>query len=110
VSRTDEERVRDILEAADGVAVVVARGREAWRDDWLARRAVERLLEIIGESARAMSEEGWARYPQVPWPKIVDMRTLLAHHYHRVDPEQVWVVAAGELPDLTYRLRRRTSG
>jgi uncharacterized protein with HEPN domain len=105
VSRADEERVRDILEAADGIAVVVARGKEAWRNDWLSRRAVERLLEIIGESARAMSNEARARYPQVPWSKVNRMRTLLVHHYHRVDPDQVWVIAADDVPELAYRLR-----
>lgn len=35
---------------------------------------------------------------------IVGLRTLLAHHYHRVDPDQVWVIASVEVPRLAERL------
>lgn len=33
------------------------------------------------------------------------MRVVLAHHYHRVDPGQVWVIAATEVPRLAERIR-----
>jgi uncharacterized protein with HEPN domain len=64
------------------------------------RLAAERLLEIIGEAARAMSEESRARYPEIAWADIIGLRTILAHHYHRVDPDQVWVIASDEVPKL----------
>ena len=67
------------------------------------RLAVERLLEIIGESARAMSDDGRSSLPAVPWADVIGLRTLLAHHYHRVDPEQVWVIAV-EVPRLVFTL------
>ncbi|GAC1591334.1 MAG: hypothetical protein NVS3B21_09710 [Acidimicrobiales bacterium] len=65
---------------------------------------MERLLEIIGESARSMSVEARGRHENVEWGDIVGLRTLLAHHYHRVDPDQVWVIAAAEVPRLAERL------
>lgn len=105
MSRSDDQRVADILEAADRIAVIVERGKEAWDTDDFSQFAVERLLEIIGEAARAMTYEGRAKYPEVAWRDIVDLRTLLAHHYHRVDPDQVWVVAANHVPVLATRLR-----
>jgi uncharacterized protein with HEPN domain len=67
--------------------------------------AVERLLEIVGEAARAMSQEGRERFPEVPWGDIVDLRTLLAHHYQRVDQNQVWVIATTSVPALATALR-----
>lgn len=104
MSRSDDERIADIVEAAEQIATVVARGRDAWDADRIAQFAVERLLEIVGESARAMTEQERARHPSVPWADIVGLRIMLAHHYHRVDPEQVWTIASIEVPKLAAEL------
>ena len=100
MSRRDDERVADILDAAAQIAEITAVGREAWDKDRIRQLAVERLLEIIGESANTLSEDFRARYPGVPWRDIIGLRVVLAHHYHRVDPAQVWVIAATEVPRL----------
>lgn len=100
MTREDNQRVLDILEAAREVATLIADGKNAWDADRVKRLAVERLLEIIGEPARAMSDRGRASYVDVPWADIVGLRTVLAHHYHRVDPEQVWTIASVEIPRL----------
>ena len=34
-------------------------------------------------------------------------RALLAHHYHRVDPDQVWTIATRDVPALVEHLHRR---
>lgn len=104
MSRSDHERIADIVEAAAEIAAVVDRGQTAWDEDRVSRLAVERLLEIIGESARAMSDGGRSSLPAVPWADVIGLRTLLAHHYHRVDPEQVWVIASVEVPRLVLAL------
>jgi uncharacterized protein with HEPN domain len=106
VSRTDDQRVLDILDAADQIAGVVKDGRKAWDQDRLRQLAVERLLEIIGESANTLSDEFRAACPEVPWRDVIGLRIVLAHHYHRVDPNQVWVIASGEVPRLAEHLRR----
>lgn len=104
MTRHDDERVSDIIDAAGQVAMIVAGGEVAYREDRVRQLAVERLLEIIGESARAMSDASRDRYPGVPWADIVGLRTVLAHHYHRVDPSQVSVIATESLPVLARRL------
>ncbi len=104
MSRSDDERIADIVEAAAEIAAVVDRGKTAWDEDRVSRLAVERLLEIVGESARAMSDDGRSSLPSVPWADVIGLRTLLAHHYHRVDPEQVWVIASVEVPRLVLAL------
>ena len=107
MSRTDDERIADILDAAAQVEVasIVRRGRHAWDSDRIVQLAVERLLEIIGESAQALSTEARAAYPAVPWSDVIGLRVVLAHHYHRVDPAQVWAIAATEVPRLAEELR-----
>jgi uncharacterized protein with HEPN domain len=41
----------------------------------------------------------------VPWRDIIGLRVVLAHHYHRVDPNQVWVIAVDEVPRLAQQLQ-----
>lgn len=71
MSRSDGERVDDIVEAASEIVAIVGAGREAWRSDRVRQLAVERLLEIIGESARAMTDAGRAQYPTIPWAEVI---------------------------------------
>jgi uncharacterized protein with HEPN domain len=104
VSRSDDDRIADILEAAAEIETLVAMGREAWDQNRVYRLAVERLLEMIGEAARAFSEQYRARYSDVPWSDVIGLRTVLAHHYHRVDPNQVWTIATVEVPRLVGHL------
>lgn len=86
MSRADDERIVDILDAGRQIAEVVERGKRAWDTDRISQLAVERLLEIIGESARAMSNEARSAFPDVRWADVIGLRIVLAHHYHRVDP------------------------
>ena len=92
--RSRHPPVADILDAASEIGEVTALGREAWDKDRIRQLAVERLLEIIGEAANSLSEEFRAQHPAIPWRDIIGLRVVLAHHYHRVDPGQVWAIAA----------------
>jgi uncharacterized protein with HEPN domain len=104
VSRRDDERVADILDAAREIGEITELGRDAWDKDRIRQLAVERLLEIIGEAANSLSEEYRAQHPAIPWRDIIGLRVVLAHHYHRVDPAQVWAIAATEDPGLAQAL------
>jgi uncharacterized protein with HEPN domain len=100
LTRSEEERLADIVEACREVAALVARGREAFDNDRAVALAVERLLEVIGEAANALAESTRSRYPTAAWRDITRLRIVLAHHYHRVDPDQVWAIATSEVPRL----------
>ena len=80
MSRRDDERVADILDAASEIAEIIELGRDAWDKDRIRRLAVERLLEIIGEAANSLSEHFRAQHPGVPWRDIIGLRVVLAHH------------------------------
>lgn len=105
MSRSDDERVADILEAADELAQVVAVGRAAFAASPLHRRAAERLLEIIGEASTTLSDEFKSSHPGVAWRDVGALRILLAHHYQRIDLDQVWQIATAAMPDLVRHLR-----
>jgi uncharacterized protein with HEPN domain len=100
VSRSDIERTADICDAARELADAVAVGHDEFVTTPLRVRAAERLLEIIGEASNQLSDEFRASHPDVPWSDVVALRVLLAHHYHRIDVEQVWTIATVSVPDL----------
>jgi uncharacterized protein with HEPN domain len=100
LSRSDDLRLDDIQEAADQLAELVAGGRDEFDRDRTRQRAMERLLEIIGEASSALSEQYRSTRQSVPWRHIINLRHLLAHHYHRVDMEQLWTIATIEIPRL----------
>lgn len=96
MSRSDDLRIADILEAAGQTAELVAGGRELFDSDWTRQRAAERLLEIIGEAANAISDDFKVSHPNVPWRHVVNLRHLLAHHY------LAWMrTRSGRLPSST---------
>jgi uncharacterized protein with HEPN domain len=100
LSRADDLRLDDIREAADRLAEIVGGGRDEFDRGWARQRATERLIEIIGEASNAWSEQYRSTRPSVPWRHIINLRHLLAHHYHRVDMEQLWTIATIEIPRL----------
>ncbi|MBP7629646.1 MAG: DUF86 domain-containing protein [Acidimicrobiales bacterium] len=104
MSRTDDERIADILEAAGELAAVVDVGRDEFSVSVLHVRAAERLLEIIGEASNSLSDSFKAAHSEVAWRDIGALRILLAHHYHRIDLGQVWEIAAVSVPELVRHL------
>jgi uncharacterized protein with HEPN domain len=109
VSRSDDERIADILDAATKLAGIVARGRKYFLTDPVAQLACERLIEIIGEAASKISTEVRNLHRGVEWKDIVGMRIRLAHHYHRVDPANVWSDASQDVPALFKALNAQSS-
>lgn len=100
MSRSDALRLADIIEQCEFVVELTSRSRSEFDHDSAVRPAIERGLEIIGEAANALSGETRDRFPNAAWPDIRRLRVVLAHHYHRVDPDQVWTIATTSVPEL----------
>ena len=73
---------------------------ETLRTDPLARRAVERNLEIIGEAVKSIPASLLSKYPHIPWRNIAGMRDLLIHAYFNVDIKILWDVLTDRIDDL----------
>lgn len=91
-------------EAVDDLSVIVERGRSAWEGDKFARLAAQKLLEILGEAAKRVSDNVRARYPDVPWHDLARVRDVYTHAYHRVDFDLMWEQLATQLPSLRQAL------
>jgi len=89
-------------------ATELARGKSL-RDleqDRLLELSVMRLLEVVGEAARRVSEERRAAHPEIPWAKISGMRNALIDVYDDVDLATVWRTIEEDLPVLLAALER----
>ena len=104
MSRSDEERIGDILRAAELACRITAEGEQAFADDWKNVLAAERALHIIGEAASKLSDGALARYPDVPWRQIRRFRTLITHEYHKVDAQALWDTLKKDVPLLVEML------
>lgn len=104
MNRSDDLRVADIVEAAQQLGELVDAGRDVFDADWTRQRAAERLLEIIGEASNALSEGFKAKHLDVSWRHIINLRHLIAHHYHRFDMDQLWTIATDDIPKLLAEL------
>jgi uncharacterized protein with HEPN domain len=92
VSRTDDQRLRDIVESIDAVdradALLRAHPQDA-EVEQVALDAIHYRVFTIGEAVKALSSDLRAAHPEVPWSDIARMRDLIGHHYDKLDPQIV---------------------
>lgn len=104
---TDIALLEDMLRfAREAMTLVDGVGFEDFAGDAMRRRALERVLELIGEIARRVSADRQRRYPEVPWRKLVGQRNVLAHMYGRVDHFQLYRTATEDLQGLVEAIDR----
>lgn len=101
----DAAYVWDMLDAAK-TAVELAEGLEYhhYSQDRKLQLAIERLVEIMGEAARNVSNSFREIHPEIPWRKIIGQRNVLAHDYGDIKHEKMWLLVEKYIPDLISKL------
>lgn len=108
--RSDAERLQDILAAADAaLSFAQLSDREQSNQDVLLAAITYQLI-IIGEASGTISEETQARFPDLPWRRMIGMRHYVVHAYWSVDSDNVWGTVETDLPGLVTQLRRALRG
>ena len=103
----DAARMRHMLDAAlKAVQFVRGRNRGDLDTDEQLTLSLTRLLEIVGEAAGKVSEQGRKSCPEIPWPQVVGMRNRLIHGYFEVDLDEIWRTVQEDLPLLISQLQR----
>ena len=72
---------------------------QSFQYDLKTRKAVERNIEIIGESMKTILEV----HPDIPFSdsrKIVDTRNRISHGYDSVSADVLWLIIIKYLPTL----------
>ena len=100
VSRSDAERVADVLAACARLAEIVRLGRGEFDRNWLVVSAASYELAVIGEAMAHLSDEFLEMYTSVPTREAKSFRNLLMHEYFRAEPEILWDTMTSDIPDL----------
>ncbi|MFC4244982.1 DUF86 domain-containing protein [Gryllotalpicola reticulitermitis] len=96
-----------ILALADEVSVGVELGidEKAFRSDWRARYAAERVVERVFQAATDLPEWMLTKYfGGDGFRALRGMRNRLAHNYLGVDEEILWESVSHDLPGVQSRL------
>ncbi len=105
MSKTDEVRLQHMLDAArKAVAFTQGRTRTDLDNDEILALAVVRLIEILGEAAKNVSQTIKDQFPEIPWRQIAGTRDRLSHAYFEVNLDIIWDIIASDLPPLIERL------
>ena len=77
-SPRDDDRVAHIVDACEQAASFISgKTRDDLEHDRMLQLALVKLVEIIGEAAKAVSDETRRRYPDVPWSLAARTRDRL---------------------------------
>jgi uncharacterized protein with HEPN domain len=78
----------------------------AFAQDAKTLKAVTANFAIIGEAANHVPDEIRESHPEIAWNQMRNMRNIIVHVYHGVDPAIVWDTLKNDLPDLLRQLER----
>ncbi|MCK6454197.1 MAG: DUF86 domain-containing protein [Alphaproteobacteria bacterium] len=96
-----------MIDAAEtAIGFVKRRTRGDLDTDRMLLLALERAIEIIGETASKVSDRTREGAPSIPWPQIAGMRNRLIHAYFDIDRNILWKTVTEEIPALLEQLRR----
>jgi len=94
-------RLRHMFDAAkEAVSFIHGRNRFDLDKDRMLTLSIIKSIEMIGEAASKVTEEGRKECPEIPWANIVAMRNRLIHVYFDINLDLVWSTVTDDLPPL----------
>ena len=97
--RDDEIRIKHLVDAAStAMRFVDGRTRSDLDHDEMLRLALTKLVEIVGEAAKQVTDPTRTSLPGVAWSAASRMRDRLVHHYFDVDLDVLWATVTVDLP------------
>ena len=104
--REDMAVLQDMKESIDRIISYTSKMEyDNFLQDYKTQDAVIRNIEILGESAKLLSDETKGKYPNIPWSDIVGTRDKLIHDYFGVNIDVVWDIARNDIPSLSTQLK-----
>lgn len=98
--KSDSERLTDIIEAADKIAIRVAQGREKFETNEDTHIVLMYLIQVIAEAVSGLSEKLTSHHREVPWRDIVATRNHAVPGYFEIDLDVLWDSVTIDVPRL----------
>ena len=106
----EQTRLQHMLDAALKARQFTAgRTRADLDSDEMLMLSLTRLLEILGEAAKAVPDDIKQQRSDIPWQQISGTRNRLIHGYYHVDLDIVWAIVTQDLPPLIEALQELLS-
>ena len=77
---------------------------EAFLADEKLQLATLYALQVVGEAASKVSSEFQQAHPEIPWPRVINLRHRLVHDYPRIEMPRVWSIVKEGIPKLLVSL------
>ncbi len=107
MSRRDDtitlQQMLDHVEEA--MSLAEGRARADLEADRVFFLALLKLVEIVGEAAKRVSESTQGAHPEVPWREVIGTRNRLVHGYDAVDFDILWEIVVTDFPVLSRQIR-----
>ncbi len=96
-----------ILEACGKIREYIkGMDEKAFLADNMARDAVLRNIEIIGEAAKGVTYDFRSKHMEIEWKEMAGMRDRIVHAYFEIDWKLVWETASKNVPELEEKIRK----
>ncbi len=79
--------------------------RDSLISNRMARSAIVREIEIIGEATKNISKDLKKNHPEIEWGKLAGTRDKMIHHYFGVDVDIVWYIIKKDIPVLKKKIK-----
>ena len=100
-------RITDILDSIKKIQNYVDQMKfDDFQKDEKTIDAVIRNFIVIGEAARHVPDDISAKYPNIPWRLMGDMRNFAVHEYWGVEMSTIWKTIHDDLPPLEPGLKQ----
>lgn len=100
MSRSDNDRLGDIIGSGRRIDAIVACGRSRYEEDWTLRAAAAHEIEHVVDATIHLGESTLKRLGDVPVAEMRGMRALIAHVYWKIDYSAVWKTMSRDVPNI----------
>jgi len=105
--KDDEVRLKHILDAVrEAVGFIEGKDRENLETDRKLNLSLVRLLEIIGEAAKRITNDFRKEHPELPWKSMIGMKDRLIHGYFDINLDIIWKTVKNDLPPLIDKIEK----
>lgn len=94
--------IRDAIESIEEFTKDIT--YEEYNKDYKLKLALVKLIEIIGEAARTITEETQDKFTEIEWSILKGIRNILVHEYFGIDYKIIWNTIKNKIPELKNKI------